>query len=34
MKKTTVDWLLVKILNWLINRFKDFNEDFQKYGGI
>jgi hypothetical protein len=34
MKQTALEWLLVKILNWLINRFQDFIEDFQKYGGI
>jgi hypothetical protein len=34
MKQTAVEWLLVRILNWLINRFQDFIEDFQKYGGI
>jgi hypothetical protein len=34
MKDTAVEWLLVKILNWLINRFEDFIGDFQKYGGI
>jgi hypothetical protein len=34
MKQTAVEWLLVRILNWLINRFEDFIEDFKKYGGI
>jgi hypothetical protein len=34
MKQTALDWFLVEILNWIENRFKDFIEDFQKYGGI